>query len=269
MFQNNIFSYSLTLQDEPDSTPDKEDALPSPRPRRYSQKAIFTTAIIALISILCFAFAVFEMLQLTSPALLSPDSFFPDFPSVKMKFVEGEDNDFMRFDEVGDAAWNGMIPSTLYLISPPHKYLSLTAESDGAGYVRVDRPRRYDMESSVPYGLGNEDAEVYQASVVHQLHCLGTLRLVLAAYARHERLENYYDSEPHMRHCLNILRQGILCASDATLAFSKPTGRTEEGLFTAKFNNIGTVHTCRSWEAVRAFLEGHRAMDRNATVGST
>ncbi|KAH3984914.1 hypothetical protein HBI26_064800 [Parastagonospora nodorum] len=172
MFQNNIFSYSLTLQDEPDSTPDKEDALPSPRQRRYSQKAIFTTAIIALISILCFAFAVFEMLQLTSPALLSPDSFFPDFPSVKMKFVEGEDNDFMRFDEVGDAAWNGMIPSTFYLISPPHKYLSLTAESDGAGYVRVDRPRRYDMESSVPYGLGNEDAEVYQASVVHQLHCL-------------------------------------------------------------------------------------------------
>jgi len=43
-----------------------------------------------------------------------------------------------------------------------------------------------------------------------------------------------------MRHCLNILRQGILCASDSTLAFSKPTGRTEEGLFTAKFNNIGT-----------------------------
>ena len=28
-----------------------------------------------------------------------------------MKFVEGEDNDFLRFDEVGDAAWNGMIPS--------------------------------------------------------------------------------------------------------------------------------------------------------------
>ena len=40
-------------------------------------------------------------------------------PSVQMKFVEGEDNDFMRFDEVGDAAWNGMIPSTP--ISPSHK----------------------------------------------------------------------------------------------------------------------------------------------------
>jgi hypothetical protein len=95
-------------------------------------------------------------------------------PSVKMKFVEGEDNDFSRFDEVGDAAWNGMIPSTVLPISShyPTNAFSLIAESDGAGYVRVDRPRPYDMESSVPYGLGNEVAEVYQASVVHQLHCL-------------------------------------------------------------------------------------------------
>jgi hypothetical protein len=87
-----------------------------------------------------------------------------------MKFVEGEDNDFMRFDEVGDAAWNGMIPSTP--LSPSQKYVLLTLQSDGAGYVKVDRPRRYDMEPSVPYGIGIEDAEVYQASVIHQLHCL-------------------------------------------------------------------------------------------------
>lgn len=72
-----------------------------------------------------------------------------------------------------------------------------------------------------------------------------------------------------MRHCLNILRQGILCASDPTLAFSKPTGKTEEGLFTAKFNNIGTVHTCRDWDAVSKFLVEHRAMNWNGTVGTT
>lgn len=91
-----------------------------------------------------------------------------------MKFVEGEDNDFMRFDAAGDAAWDGMIPSTIlpFSYSTSSKNISLTIQSDGAGYVRVDRPRRYDMESSVPYGLGIEDAEVYQASMVHQLHCL-------------------------------------------------------------------------------------------------
>lgn len=96
-----------------------------------------------------------------------------------MKFLEGEDNDFMRFDEVGDAAWNGMIPST---VSPPsRKFFMLTSLSDGAGYVKVDRPRRYDMEPSVPYGIGIEDAEVYQASVVHQLHCLVILPVLAAS----------------------------------------------------------------------------------------
>jgi len=43
-----------------------------------------------------------------------------------MKFVEGEDNDFMRFDEVGDAAWDGMIPSTFCHLTIPQTF-SLTA----------------------------------------------------------------------------------------------------------------------------------------------
>lgn len=81
MFQNSIYYYSPTLSDEPEPTSDKENALPSPQPRRYSHKAMFTTALIALISVLCFAFAIFQMLQITSPALLSPDSFFPDCKS--------------------------------------------------------------------------------------------------------------------------------------------------------------------------------------------
>ncbi|KAF2018578.1 hypothetical protein BU24DRAFT_458336 [Aaosphaeria arxii CBS 175.79] len=250
MSQKNTYDYSPASQDELDSTFDNEDISSSPRQRCWSPKAIFANALLAFISILFLSFAVYQMLRPSSSSLLSPDSFFPSFPNVKMKFIEGEHNDFMRFDEVGDAAWNGMIPN-------------------GAGYVKVDRPRRYDMEPSVPYGVGDEDAEVYQASVVHQLHCLGTLRLVLAAYARNERLENYYDSDLHMRHCLNILRQGIICAADPTLAFSKPMGKTEDGLFKAKFTNIGTVHTCRSWDAVKNFLVQHRAMDWNGTVGTT
>ncbi|KAJ6206034.1 hypothetical protein PSV09DRAFT_2007766 [Bipolaris maydis] len=250
MFQDKIYDYSPASQDELDSTVDKEDVASTLRQRRWSLKIIFTFSLFGFITAGSLFVAIYQMFRPSSSTLLSPDSFFPTFPNVRMKFVEGEDNDFMRFDEVGDAAWNDMIPN-------------------GAGYVRVDNPRQYDMESSVPYGKGTEDAEVYQASVVHQLHCLGTLRLVLAAYARHERLENYYDSDAHMRHCLNILRQGIICASDTTLAFSKPTGKTKDGLFTAKFNNIGTVHTCRSWDAVQEFLVEHRAMDWNGTVGTT
>ncbi|PVI03245.1 hypothetical protein DM02DRAFT_698115 [Periconia macrospinosa] len=237
MFQSKAYDYTPASQDELDSTFDKKGAASSPRLRHYSPKVIFINALLVLISVFFLSFAIYQMLRPNPSSLLSPDSFFPSFPSVKMKFVEGEDNDFMRFDEVGDAAWNGMIPN-------------------GAGYVKVDRPRRYDMEASVPYGTGVEDAE-------------GTLRLVLAAYARNERLENYYDSDQHMKHCLNILRQGILCAADPTLAFSKPMGKTEDGFFTAKFTNIGTVHTCRSWDALKDFLIEHRAKDWNGTVGTT
>ncbi|KAJ6195265.1 hypothetical protein J3E72DRAFT_440541 [Bipolaris maydis] len=158
MFQDKIYDYSPASQDELDSTVDKEDVASTLRQRRWSLKIIFTFSLFGFITAGSLFVAIYQMFRPSSSTLLSPDSFFPTFPNVRMKFVEGEDNDFMRFDE--------------YFPLPWHKHASLISCPDGAGYVRVDNPRQYDMESSVPYGKGTEDAEVYQASVVHQLHCL-------------------------------------------------------------------------------------------------
>ncbi|KAH7563627.1 hypothetical protein BM1_00674 [Bipolaris maydis] len=111
MFQDKIYDYSPASQDELDSTVDKEDVASTLRQRRWSLKIIFTFSLFGFITAGSLFVAIYQMFRPSSSTLLSPDSFFPTFPNVRMKFVEGEDNDFMRFDEVGDAAWNDMIPS--------------------------------------------------------------------------------------------------------------------------------------------------------------
>ncbi|KAH6675052.1 hypothetical protein B0J14DRAFT_27498 [Halenospora varia] len=187
MFKKTKFEYAPADQDEIEAVNQ-----PLPKRRRNSTLEFVSTWIfqvfLGTLFLLILIFGILRYLQLrdqNSTRLLSADSFFPDFPTVRTKFEETPD--FMRFDEIGDQAWNGMIPN-------------------GAGYVKVPYPRRYDMEKSVPYGVNGEDekeSEVYQASVVHQLHCLGTLRMVLIAYKNGEKLGNKYDSEWHMSHCLN------------------------------------------------------------------
>jgi len=66
----------------------------------------------------------------------------------------------------------------------------------------------------------------------------------------------------------SAVRQGILCASDSTLAWSTGT-LLDDGFYKAKFNGVGTVHQCHNWEATKEFLVEHRAKDWNGTIGET
>lgn len=50
------------------------------------------------------------------------------------------------------------------------RLLKLTAV--GSGYLRVPKPRQYELAPSVPIKNDTEDSEIFQASVIHQLHCV-------------------------------------------------------------------------------------------------
>ena len=65
------------------------------------------------------------------------------------------------------------------------------------------------MPASLPWN-DTEESEVYQASAIHQLHCLDLLRISMIAFTKGE--VSPYAQLGHMMHCFDIIRQGILCA---------------------------------------------------------
>ncbi|KAL2062558.1 hypothetical protein VTL71DRAFT_6824 [Oculimacula yallundae] len=163
-----------------------------------------------------------------------PEAFFPNFGRLSLSFVNG--GDFTRNDSYGDQLWDGLVPI-------------------GAGYVRVPNPRQFNLPpSEVLEDNGPGYAELYQASVVHQLHCMGVLRDYTRAYET--GLPPPRGGNMHVRHCIEYLRQIILCNADTTLEQTNA-----EGAFTAQ----DAVHQCRDWNLVKAFLEENRADD--ATPG--
>lgn len=56
--------------------------------------------------------------------------------------------------------------------------------------------------------------ELYIISGFHQLHCLST---IMASYARLRFGKDESEMGYHIAHCFDYLREGILCAGDATL----------------------------------------------------
>ncbi|KAF2094586.1 hypothetical protein NA57DRAFT_80387 [Rhizodiscina lignyota] len=136
-------------------------------------------------------------------SLGSPINFFPAVPIIYTEFVKAEE--YWDTSELGDKAWDDMLPL-------------------GAGYVRVPYPRQHNLPKSVLWDRSNESeindperSEIYQASLIHQLHCLATLRRVIIDHDK--GTTSKYSTPKHVFHCLDIIRQGILCAGDTTLTF--------------------------------------------------
>ncbi|EPE31229.1 hypothetical protein GLAREA_12532 [Glarea lozoyensis ATCC 20868] len=156
--------------------------------------------------------------------LLPQVAFFPSFPSVLVNFTNG--GEFASYDNSSDEAWQGLVPL-------------------GAGYLRVPNPQQYDLPPT--FILNNTDqTNVYQASVIHQLHCLAFIRSHSRALENGEILEDVEGNRSHMLH----FRQAIVCHADTTL---------EKGLPTGKFVGDGVLHQCRDWDAVMEFLVKKRA----------
>lgn len=85
-------------------------------------------------------------------------------------------------------------------------------------------------------------------SAHHELHCLKRVQLAFVNLAHsyyhkadgEKRGEMLEAEARHVEHCFDYLRQGIVCAGDATLEGPDPGRRSLSG--------YGTVHRCRAWD---------------------
>ncbi|KAK1072016.1 hypothetical protein LTR12_003420 [Friedmanniomyces endolithicus] len=120
----------------------------------------------------------------------------------------------------------------------------LPLSSKGRGYVRIPEDERATLDGP-PYLLNPlhrpHMQETYMVSGLHQLHCLST---IMASYAKIRQGEDESHLGFHIAHCFDYIRQGILCAGDATL----------EGNNSMKYPGVeipwGTSHRCADWSAI-------------------
>ncbi|PMD13117.1 hypothetical protein NA56DRAFT_445369 [Hyaloscypha hepaticicola] len=169
-----------------------------------------------------------------SEHLLSQAAFFPHFPMETVTFTSRE-TPFYGNDSAADQAWNSMVPI-------------------GSGYLRVPNPRRYGLAPSKIIKNDTEGSEIFQASVIHQLHCVGYFRAYILA--REQGIEPN-QTYTHIIHCIDYVRQAILCTADTTLE-----GSNAEGIF----SGTGAIHQCRNWNAVKKFLVEKRANDFERSI---
>jgi len=71
----------------------------------------------------------------------------------------------------------------------------------------------------------------------------------MTSYARLRQGQDESEKGYHIAHCFDYLRQGIICAGDATL----------EGNNSMKYPDVeipwGTVHRCANWDALRDWAD--------------
>ena len=123
-----------------------------------------------------------------------------------------------------------------------------------------------DWASSVHIGNGflfpHEEVQVgsiisvYGVSVFHQLHCINKLQKLYNRATQGELEDSAHDM--HAFHCFNYLRQGILCAADATLEQEFLKIESLDSLIALSnqsLKGVGDEHRCRDalplWEATK------------------
>jgi len=122
---------------------------------------------------------------------------------------------------------------------------------NASGFVLLD----YEDAMRIPNEtvlIGKEKKGLVQIEVMHQLHCLNTLRKILTP-ARYPdfRLHNpdgteSADVRTHINHCVDRLRQGVMCNSDTGLLFWSWHEKVQEYVL-----NFGSMHKCANFDAVR------------------
>ena len=73
----------------------------------------------------------------------------------------------------------------------------------GAGYLRVPNPKQYDLAPSWPIANDTEKSEIYQASVIHQLHCMVRSPITMSA-----ELPKAYVSQATLREYIRTFESG-------------------------------------------------------------
>ncbi|KAG2031721.1 hypothetical protein BDR03DRAFT_972024 [Suillus americanus] len=92
--------------------------------------------------------------------------------------------------------------------------------------------------------------------VIHQLHCIDTLRGVSWDHhnhsSGHDSHESSQDFRIHVDHCIEMLRQNLMCRGDVTML----TYDWVEGV-QDPFPNFNTPHRCRNFEKVLNWADEH------------
>ncbi|KAK4240935.1 hypothetical protein C8A03DRAFT_12774 [Achaetomium macrosporum] len=125
------------------------------------------------------------------------------------------------------------------------------------GFVHVSEPERHGLRPNRDAIPGTTN--IYMISAHHQLHCLKKLHVaftLLLMAARDNATSADADEKAmigvrHAEHCWNYLRQGIVCAGDATLE-----GPSADGTLLG----YGVRHQCRRWEGeggLETYRRGH------------
>ncbi|KAK4955265.1 hypothetical protein LTR10_007460 [Elasticomyces elasticus] len=137
--------------------------------------------------------------------------------------------------------------------------------AEGAGYVVIPEPEDFGLNESAP-SLRVKGAFAYQAAVVHQLHCLASIRDTLVRLEIGER--DFLEDSDHPFHCLDYLRQSVQCAGDLALDAGVPF-RLNNGRTSWSYTGMNAVHSCRDWDVVKEFLADHGDSDFAGSILDT
>ncbi|KAF4612451.1 hypothetical protein D9613_004419 [Agrocybe pediades] len=107
------------------------------------------------------------------------------------------------------------------ILSPEAQDEWLWTASAGDGHLRLGKDKR-----------------LFAVAMFHELHCLRTIRGVIA----HGWNSITKERQNHILHCFNYLRQYVLCAADVTL---EPGDFTKRNFTTER---VGATHTCVDWQ---------------------
>ncbi|KAG0646703.1 Oxidase ustYa [Hyphodiscus hymeniophilus] len=185
-----------------------------------------------------------QMMANERDGLLNPQSFIPEIvPTREVTF--NFPTDFEDIGVLGNKVWDEMMPL-------------------GSGFIRVPRPRRYDMPPSKPIGNDKEEGEIYSVSMTHQLHCLGVVRHVIMEYEKGSK--SRFAGDGHEYHCLDYIRQAILCAGDTTLDHAVITKHADGGERRLGFTGANSTHQCRDWGVIKAFLIANRSGNKTGIL---
>ncbi|EMF12706.1 uncharacterized protein SEPMUDRAFT_44288 [Sphaerulina musiva SO2202] len=122
----------------------------------------------------------------------------------------------------------------------------------GDGIVEIPNEYTANLPKSLPAPHNPDTHTVYGISMFHQLHCLNFLRF---AYWP-DTVEDMPAEEVafHRDHCLDYIRQGIMCAGDATF----------EPLTEAGINGMGATHQCRDFDKLFAWGYSNRSNKKSS-----
>ncbi|KAG2744072.1 hypothetical protein P692DRAFT_20744630 [Suillus brevipes Sb2] len=170
-------------------------------------------------------------------------------------------------ESIGIVKFNGTIGTTSIYSGTPSPELDAAWENiavDGSRPVRMtlDQLLKTGEKPSPAMAIYPEEyGGGYMATIeaIHMLHCTDMLRRAswgdhykAADYAIHDSPEAY---RTHLDHCIEMLRQDIMCRSDATML----TYDWVEGLQNP-VPDFNILHRCRNFEKILDWVDKHRVI---------